>query len=741
MRTWLALRRVVSLGSIAIATVGLGCETTAGDEDFAVQTGDLSHVIVVGSEVVHRTSGTVSNVKLTRVPNTTIRIVTWDETLSGVTNPFFAINLGQGRGWNPGKQTTYTVPLRTRSLDPRMAPRSDLLPEQGDPPALHIVQYICQPLDAFWAQIRAAGGEVHQYLHGNSQIVRGDVTAIKRIAQLPFVRAVTPMVASDKVDPRFKRRDNVTMAFVSVLVDATRVADRANVVAKVTALGGQVRVNDPKGILIEGSIAASKIDALSEIPELLWIEEAKDIEEDYDIARQQGGADYLEALPDASPALPEYTGVGIRGHIMEGIDPTHGDFVANDFRVAPISVDNANSDSHGMQTFGIVFGSGAGNARAKGQLPNGQGYFTHNNAVFSSPNGGRSVLVGKLIADHKVMFQTASWGNGLVTSYNAKSAEMDALILMHDIPITQSQSNAGSTSSRPQAWAKNIISVGALYHFGTATPDDDKWNGSGSIGPAADGSIKPDLSFYFDKTITTTVGGGYSQSFGGTSGATPTVAGHVGLTIEMWTEGVFGNPIIPKVAGEDMASFRFKNRPHFTTTKALLINSAKQHVFDGETHDRTRVHQGWGVPNLEQMHKRRVNMLVVNETDVLKNLEKKTYTITVPANAPDLRATLVYADKEATVPATIQRINNLDLKVIAPSGTIYWGNNGLKAGMTSVAGGVHNTLDTVENVFVKSPEMGTWTVEVIADEINADTHAETTDTDADYALVVTAPPP
>ena len=53
---------------------------------------------------------------------------------------------------------------------------------------------------------------------------------------------------------------------------------------------------------------------------------------------------------------------------------------------------------------------------------------------------------------------------------------------------------------------------------------------------------------------------------------------------------------MPRAAGEDVASYRFKNRPHFTTTKALLIHTAKQYKFEGENHDLTRTHQGWGFP-------------------------------------------------------------------------------------------------------------------------------------------------
>ena len=80
---------------------------------------------------------------------------------------------------------------------------------------------------------------------------------------------------------------------------------------------------------------------------------------------------------------------------------------------------------------------------------------------------------------------------------------MDDIIWRLDIAIAQSQSNAGTQSSRPQAWAKNIISVGGVYHFNTLSTADDAWSGGASIGPAADGRIKPDVSYWYDSIFTT----------------------------------------------------------------------------------------------------------------------------------------------------------------------------------------------------------------------------------------------
>jgi len=94
---------------------------------------------------------------------------------------------------------------------------------------------------------------------------------------------------------------------------------------------------------------------------------------------------------------------------------------------------------------------------------------------------------------------------------------MDDIIWRLDIAITQSQSNNGNRSSRPQAWAKNIISVGAINHYDTLATSDDCWCNGASIGPAEDGRIKPDVSFWYDDIYTTTTGNSYTSGFGGTS--------------------------------------------------------------------------------------------------------------------------------------------------------------------------------------------------------------------------------
>jgi hypothetical protein len=128
-------------------------------------------------------------------------------------------------------------------------------------------------------------------------------------------------------------------------------------------------------------------------------------------------------------------------------------------------------------------------------------------------------------------------------------------------------------------------------------------------------------------------------------------------------------------------------------------------------------------------------MLVIDETDVLTETASTDYMVSVDGTGP-LKVTMVYRDWPGTTSSSQHRVNDLDLMVTDPAGTVYWGNRGLKSKNWSNTGGSANTKDTVENVFIQKPMAGKWKVTVTASELNQDTHVETKPLDADYALVI-----
>lgn len=603
---------------------------------------------------------------------------------------------------------------------------------------LYLVQCLTRALPGYQKAIAAAGGEICGSLPHNTLIVamRGDVS--RSVQAMNFVRWVGIYPTSFKLEPEalenVSRTTSASKTRYSIWL--AKKTKKKEVAAYITSIGGEM-VFKGKSRRMEANLDSSQLQLTAAHSGVLYIDRWTPYEDDMNIVRDIGGGNYLETVQG-------YTGQGVRAEVCDGgLRTTHDDFQAN-----PPIIHGGNSSStyHGTPVTGIVFGSGAANADARGMIPDAeQPYFACYNC-FTDRYAHTQELTNPS-GSYRAVFQTNSWGSSRTYTYTTISAEMDEIIFDLDILITQSQSNMGSQSSRPQAWAKNIVSVGALNHYNTASRSDDCWCSTASIGPADDGRVKPDLWHFYDYTVAPydTSDTSYTQ-FGGTSGATPVTAGHFGLLFQMWADGVFsGGP----GQGRDV----FNNKPHYTTAKALMIHSAYQYAFSGTNHDKTRMHQGWGMPDVKNLYDMAQSHgwglpILIDESAVIEPLEVHSYSLNVNGSQP-LRATLVYSDPPGVPGSSVHRINDLSLKVTAPNGTTYyWGNNGLDTGVWSSSGGSSNTIDTVENVFIESPAAGTWTIQVLGDDIVQDGHVETASViDADYALVVSGgttgvnPPP
>ena len=304
-------------------------------------------------------------------------------------------------------------------------------------------------------------------------------------------------------------------------------------------------------------------------------------------------------------------------------------------------------------------------------------------------------------------------------------------------------------TTRVQAWAKNVVSVGGANHFDDTDETNDLWDSGfpsalrASYGPAEDGRIKPDLTNFFDAVVTpqfdNTGVEDFTTTFGGTSTATPITCGHFGLFFQMWADdpdgngsGIFRNALTDPMCNPATKNCVFENRAHSATAKAMMINTAVQYPFTNPPPplppaDLNRFRQGWGKVNVARLYLLRNKFpVIVDEGEYLDTIpggsfpESVSYPILVRANAYALRVTLVYVDSPGTVSSSQHTIIDLDLYVESPGGaSFYWGNNGLRDGNWSTSGGVSDTdaVDNVENVFVPDPAAGTWTVQVLADVV------------------------
>jgi len=662
------------------------------------------------------------------VPNSNIILRLWDEkTVNGNILPYYSISLDGGNTVVRTVQASYELGLRYKYFDPLLEkPFIESTLEAGEDTHLFIVQFVTQPLEEFHNAITSLGGIVHQYIAQYAYLVKMNENIKYQVEKLPYVRWVGLYHPAYKLEEfiidNYKNAEEM-FPLQRYNIQVHKPEQKEILTECIKNIGGIVDSPNFGKKLISATLTPEQLFIVSRYDEVNFIDRWSEYEADMDIGREIGGANYIETIDG-------FTGSDVRGESFDtGFNLNHVDFQNNPLIVHGPS---CGADSHGTACIGVCFGDGTGNAKARGLLPDGQGIVA-DYSVIGLVGPSRYDHSGELVQDpYYAVFQTASVGSERTTQYTTISADSDQAIFDFDLVHCQSQSNAGNQMSRPQAWAKNMISGGAIHHYDTLDKSDDCWCYGASIGPAKDGRIKPTFVFFYDDILTVGYPGDndYTYTFGGTSGATPMIAGHVGLFFQMWDEGIFGNNINPNGSV-------FENKAHFTTAKAMLINTAEQYEFTGTDHDKTRMHQGWGMPNLKNMYDLHENVYVVDETDVLKPFEKGLHNVFVENETPALKVTMTYADTPGNPAVQSQhRINDLTLKVISPSETIFWGNNGLLEGIWSEPGGSPDTKNTVECVFIQNPEPGPWKVEITADELIEDTHVETSELDADYALVI-----
>jgi hypothetical protein len=447
-----------------------------------------------------------------------------------------------GHRTSPPKRASYDLLLRYGHHDPLL--EQPVVPAWLDTSStgnLWIVQYWTQGLEAYRQTIRNLGGQIHLFLANNANVVELSPHAVAALQALPFVRTVSCYHGAYRLDEELLREQQrgwsqTPTRRVNILTTRRGPAGQEPVASRVRSLGGRVDSVSPETHLMSATVSFPAIAVLACMDEVQWIDPWGAPEEDMNIARTFHGANYVQTQGN-------YRGQGVRVEVCDsGCDTGHGDL--QNFQIHGTNTPG----SHGTCTSGIVLGSGLGNANASGAAPDAFLIIADYNGLSGSRYNHTGQLQNQSL-NWKAVLQTNSWGSTRTTSYSSISQDLDLILFDHSrITITQSQSNAGNQDSRPQAWAKNIIAVGGIRHYNTQTKSDDAWNSGASIGPAADGRIKPDLASFYDNTLCTDRPGGqgytstdYYSSFGGTSGATPIVAGHIALLYQMWSDGVFGN--------------------------------------------------------------------------------------------------------------------------------------------------------------------------------------------------------
>lgn len=329
-----------------------------------------------------------------------------------------------------------------------------------------------------------------------------------------------------------------------------------------------------------------------------------------------------------------------------------------------------------------------------------------------------------------VRIHTNSWGDRENFSpqniYSDGSEDADDFMWQHPeflLLFAAGNSGPGPDTIGSPATAKNVLAVGATAHAGAA----GSVASFSSRGKTADGRIKPDVTVPGSGVISADSDGDIQTgncgtvSMSGTSMASPTAAGLAALVREYFVKGFY-----PSGAKDPADALT----PSAALLKATLIASAtpmKNLDAPPPTGD-----QGWGRILLDDalyLAGDPLRLLAIDASDRFAGpgQEPDEQTLEVLDGSRPLKVVLVWTDYPSTPAAALNLVNDLDLQVEAPDGTLYLGNS-FSAGY-SFPNGAADRLNNVEVVKIQAPMAGTWKLRVLPEAIPQP--------DQGYALVAT----
>ncbi|MFI5187187.1 MAG: S8 family serine peptidase [Chitinophagales bacterium] len=240
--------------------------------------------------------------------------------------------------------------------------------------------------------------------------------------------------------------------------------------------------------------------------------------------------------------------------------------------------------------------------------------------------------------------------------------------------------------------AKNVLTVGATDSTGTVPTFSSK-------GPVKDGRLKPEITSMGQRVVSDGNGGYFYDS--GTSMASPGVTGGLTLLYQLYKQLNSGN------------------NPKSGLMKAIVCNSGRD---GGNSGPDFSYGFGW-------MDLRRAAITIENNryfTSTIANGIQNTHSMTIPANAAQLKVMLYWHDPPASLLSSQTLVNDLDLTVQTPSSTIVFPKilDTIPAHVTHVCTEGPDHINNIEQVVINNPQAGSYTINVNGNSITQNSPQE-----------------
>ena len=658
-------------------------------------------------------------------------------------------------------------------------------PEGEKQAALYLVQFGKPITKKMKTALRQAGGEIHGYLPDYTFVVKATPPQVRELEEIPEVEAVVPRPPFFSVSPRLLTilqdgQPNEEETIIACGFNIRRPPGKGNLKAAGFPVDDKTRA--PAEFT---PLTATRKEILSFLPKLVARSDVGWVQKYYllrPISLESEGTGLVPANAIAAPVIQSGAGTtpiwdaGITGTDQivcvtdSGLDADHLMFYDSVELLIPRDTVNTNQRKviayydvhswgalnpydydpfygtyHGTHVAGTVAGKFFASTNDQGMAPAAKLVINDAGDYWPLMYGTEQVVIIFDSYDDLFLYPPAvnsafissnSWGAfPSPSTYTADAAIIDGYVYTdeRDLLILFAAGNYGEWGANTislQANAKNALVVGASGDGSLTVVGNSHRAIFSSLGPAGDGRIRPHVMApgYVVKSAagdgSTTPGAGNSglKTMGGTSMATPAVAGAAALVREYFEEGYYPT-------GGDVPADALT--PSGALLKAMLINSGKD--MDGGINVLAHIpdnSQGWGRVTLDDVlffSGDARKLIVFDEDTALGAGQSRKYCFEVTDAGEELRVTVVWTDPPTSLPASIALVNNLDLTVKIPSTTVYKGNvfwNGFSA-----TAGAADALNNEECVYLQTPALGIYEITVAGFNIPLGTQ--------DYALVVT----
>lgn len=303
---------------------------------------------------------------------------------------------------------------------------------------------------------------------------------------------------------------------------------------------------------------------------------------------------------------------------------------------------------------------------------------------------------------------TNSWGNDATTQYDSLSRAVDDFMHKNEDDLIVHAVSNGAAVTNPEN-AKNSLAVGATQN----APAQASFC-FGGVGPTADGRRKPEVFAPGCSVQSAAVGSPVEEcravANSGTSMATPAVSAVATLFREYYQRGFYPSGV--ETPADALT-------PSGALLRATIVNSAQDMTSYAGTIP--NLSEGFGRIDADEVAyfgsgSRRLLVRDVRNSAGLSTGGAVELPVVVNSATQSLRVTIAWTEPPAPAGAAAPVINNLDLEVVAPDNTLYRGN--VFASGFSVPGGIADTLNNLEQVWVAAPPPGVWTFRVKGTAVN-----------------------